>query len=166
MLAAGTLILALVSPASGWGWGDSCVSCIPLLRMEKQLPGRCPSPLWCFPLVLKEDCFQRPPLLLCSVFLPLQMKIIAFAFSIAVGGRLSVTYSLQSDWLHPPVYRDFPLSFPSGVPSSVNSVSNHPPFLNPACPIGVLSDAAQLSSLHTWIWAGAPRPQVFGWWQQ
>ena len=160
MLAVGTLILDLVSPASGWGWGDSCMSCIPLLRMEKQLLGRCPSPLWCFPLVLKEDCFQRPPLLLCSMFLPLQMKISALLL-----GAVYQWLSLQSDWLHPPVYRDFPLSFPSGVPSSVNSVSNHPP-LNPACPIGVLSDAAQLSSLHTWIWAGAPRPQVFGWWQQ
>lgn len=92
----------LISPASGWGWGDSCVSFVPLLRMEKQLLGRCPSLLWYFSLVLNlvlkgQLSTQRPPFLLCCVFLPLQMKMTAFACSVAVGGSLSVTSSLQSD---------------------------------------------------------------------
>lgn len=67
------------------------MSCVPLLRMEKQLLGRCPSPLWYFSLVLNLVVRGHVTPLKCFF-----QEITAFACSIAVGGSLSVTYYLQS----------------------------------------------------------------------
>lgn len=159
MLAAGTLILDLVSPASGWGWGDSCVSCIPLLRMEKQLLGRCPSPLWCFPLVLKEDCFQRPLLLLCCVFQHLPSALL-----------LGAVYQ----WLTPFRVTDCILLFIETflcpflvvcLPQWTVWAITHPSWIQPA-PLGSCQLLPNSVPCTPESELGPPRPQVFGWWQQ